>query len=233
MHEAVAEASAVAGQIRGSLRINTLGVAARQIIAPRLGRFHRAHPGVTLDIVIDDTLSDIVAGRFDAGIRVGARLDKDMIAVRLTPDVRMIAVASPDYLARSGIPRSPADLSGHACINWRLQSDGRVYRWEFEKKGKRLEVAVGGPMITNQSDLGVAAALEGLGILYAFDRTRVDQEVALGRLTQVLADWSTTKPGLYLYYSNRRHPQAGLGAFIDCLLDRDLPASKRGSEAFA
>jgi DNA-binding transcriptional LysR family regulator len=233
MDEAVAEASAVAGQIRGSLRINTLGVAARQIIAPRLGRFHRAHPGVALDIVIDDTLSDIVSGRFDAGIRVGARLDKDMIAVRLTPDIRMIAVASPDYLARYGIPRSPADLSGHACINWRLQSDGRVYRWEFEKKGKRLEVAAEGPLITNQSDLGVAAASQGLGILYAFDRAGVDQEVALGRLTQVLADWSITKPGLYLYYSNRRHPQAGLQAFIDCLLDRDLGASKRGSEGAA
>jgi DNA-binding transcriptional LysR family regulator len=156
-----------------------------------------------------------------------------MIAVRLTPDVRMIAVASPDYLARSGIPRSPADLSGHACINWRLQSDGRVYRWEFEKKGKRLEVTSEGPLITNQSDLGIAAALQGLGILYAFDRARVDQEVALGRLTQVLGDWSITKPGLYLYYSNRRHPQAGLGAFIDCLLDRDLPTSKRSLEAFA
>ena len=110
MDEAVAEASAVEGQIRGVLRINTLGIAARQIIEPRLGRFHRAHPGVMLDIVIDDTLSDIVSGRFDAGIRVGGRLEKDMIAVRLTPDIRMIAVASPDYLARPGIPRSPADL---------------------------------------------------------------------------------------------------------------------------
>lgn len=226
MDEAVAEASAAAGQIKGTLRINTLGVAARHVIAPRLGRFQRSHPGVTLDIVVDDMLSDIVAGRFDAGIRVGGRLEKDMIAVRLTPDVKMIAVASPDYLARQGVPRSPADLGGHACINWRLQGDGRVYRWEFEKKGRRLEVAAEGTLITNQSDIGVAAAVQGLGVLYAFDRERVDQEVALGRLTPILADWAITKPGLFLYYSNRRHPQPALGAFIDCLLDRDLPASR-------
>ena len=180
MDDAVAEASAAAGQTSGTLRINTLGMAARQIIAPRLGRFHRAHPDVVLDIVVDDALSDIVAGRFDAGIRVGGRLEKDMIAVRLTPDVKMIAVASPDYLARRGMPHSPADLHGHACINWRLQGDGRVYRWEFEKKGKRLEVAVEGPLITNQSDIGAAAALQGLGILYAFDHERVDEALARG-----------------------------------------------------
>ena len=128
-----------------------------------------------------------------------------MIAVRLTPDVKMIAVASPDYLARSGMPHSPADLHAHACINWRLQGDGRVYRWEFEKKGKRLEVAAEGPLVTNQSDIGVAAALQGLGIVYAFDRDRVDEALAQGRLVQVLADWSITRPGLFLYYSNRRH----------------------------
>ena len=111
MADAVAEASAAAGQTSGTLRINTLGMAARQVIAPRLGRFHRAHPDVVLDIVVDDGLSDIVAGRFDAGIRVGGRLEKDMIAVRLTPDVKMMAVASPDYLARPGhsaVTRRPA-----------------------------------------------------------------------------------------------------------------------------
>jgi DNA-binding transcriptional LysR family regulator len=233
MDDAVAEASAAAGQTGGTLRINTLGMAARQVIAPRLGRFHRAHPDVALDIVVDDALSDIVAGRFDAGIRVGGRLEKDMIAVRLTPDVKMIAVATPDYLARRGTPKSPADLHGHACINWRLQGDGRVYRWEFERKGKRLEIAAEGPLITNHQDVGAAAALQGLGILYAYDHDRVDEALAKRRLVQVLADWSIARPGLFLYYPNRRHPQAALGAFIECLLDRDLPASKRGSRAIA
>lgn len=221
MAEAVAEASAAAGSTSGTLRINTLGMAARQVIAPRLRRFHEAHPDVVLDIVVDDALGDIVAGRFDAGIRVGARLEKDMIAVRLTPDVKMAAVASPDYLALRGVPQTPADLHSHACINWRLALDGRPYRWEFEKKGKRLEVAVQGPVVTNHSDIGVAAALQGLGIAYAFDRERVDEHLAQGRLVQVLPDWSFTRPGLFLYHPNRRHMPAALRAFIDCMLDKD------------
>ena len=227
MAEAVAEASAAAGQTSGTLRINTLGMAARQVIAPRLGRFHRAHPEVTLDIVVDDALSDIVAGRFDAGIRVGGRLEKDMIAVRLTPDVKMIAVASPAYLAHRGTPRTPDELHKHACINWRLQVDGRAYRWEFEKKGKRIEVAVEGPVVTNHSDIGVAAALQGLGVAYAFDRERVDEHLTRGRLVQVLADWSITRSGLFLYHPSRRQFPAALRAFIDCMLDKDLPAGRR------
>ena len=231
MAAAVAEASAAAGQMRGTLRINTLGMAARQIIAPRLGRFHGAHPDVVLDIVVDDGLSDIVAGRFDAGIRVGQRLEKDMVAVRLTPDVKMIAVASPGYLEHHGVPHSPDDLHRHACINWRLEMDGRTAPWGFEKKGRRIEVAVQGPLVTNHSDIGVAAALQGLGIAYAFDRERVDEHLAQGQLVQVLADWSITRPGLFLYFSNRRHQTAVLAAFIDCMLDRDLsgPVSRAGS----
>src|SRR5712691_2461418 len=140
MDAAVAEAVAATGRTAGTLRINTLSMAAKKIVAPRLGRFHRAHPDVVLDIVVDDGLSDIVAGRFDAGIRVGERLEKDMIAVRLTPNVTMLAVASPDYLARHGTPRIPADLHGHACINWRFPGSGTVYRWQMEKRGKKIEM---------------------------------------------------------------------------------------------
>ena len=221
MADAVNEASAMAGQARGTLRINTLGMAAWQVIGPRLGRFHSAHPQVTLDIVVDNGLSDVVAGRFDAGIRVGGKLEKDMIAVRLTPDVKMVAVASPDYLERRGTPRAPSDLHDHACINWRLQDDGSAYRWEFEKKGKRIDVAVEGPLVTNHSDTGVAAAVQGLGIAYAFDRERVDALLAQGQLVQVLADWSVTRPGLFLYHPSRRHVPAALRAFIDCMLDKD------------
>ena len=227
MADAVAEASAAAGQTTGTLRINTLGMAARQIIAPRLGRFHRAHPDVVLDIVVDDGLRDIVAGRFDAGIRVGARLEKDMIAVRLTPDVKMMAVASPDYVKDRGVPKSPADLHGHACINWRLQEDGQAWHWAFEKKGKRLEIAAMGPLVTNHSDIGMAAAVQGMGIAYAFDREHVDEHLAQGRLVQVLGDWSITRPGLFLYYSNRRHPSPALAAFVECLLDREPRAAAR------
>lgn len=226
LNDAVAEAGAVAGQPVGTLRINTLGMAARQLIAPRLARFHRTHPGVVLDIVVDDALSDIVEGRFDAGIRVGGRIEKDMIAVRLTPDVRIRIVASPDYLARQGTPTTPADLAHHACIQWRLHQDGHVYRWELHKRGKRLEVATEGPLVTNDAGLGVAAALQGLGLLYAFDPSQVDEGLAAGRLVQVLADWTVTKPGLFLYYSSRRHAPVALMAFVDCLLDRDLAAGR-------
>jgi len=220
MAAAVAEASEATGQMSGTLRINTLGIAARTVIAPRLARFHQAHPDVVLDIVVDDALADIVTGRFDAGIRVGNRVEKDMVAVRLTPDMNMVAVASPEYFARRGTPRSPADLHNHACINWRLQMDGRHYRWEFKKRGQQLEVAVDGPIVTNHADIGVAAALDGLGIAYHFERDGVGELLAQGRLVQVLADWSISRPGLFLYYPSRRHRPALLGAFIDCLLDR-------------
>lgn len=220
MAVAVAEAGEATGRMSGTLRINTLGIAARTIIAPRLSRFHQAHPDVVLDIVVDDALADIVAGRFDAGIRVGGQLQKDMVAIRLTPDLNMVAVASPDYLARRGTPKSPAELHDHACINWRLQMDGRHYRWEFKKRGQRLEVAVDGPVVTNHADIGIGAALNGLGIAYHFESDGVAEFLARGRLVQILADWSISRPGLFLYYSNRQHRPAALGAFIDCLLDR-------------
>src|ERR1700740_1840163 len=225
MDAAVAEAVAATGHTAGTLRINTIGMAAKKIIAPRLGRVPRAHPDVVLDIFIDDGLSDIVASRFDAGIRVGERLEKDMIAVRLTPDVKMLALASPDYLSRRGEPKTPADLHRHACINWRFPGSGRIYRWQFERKGKKVEIAVEGPLISNHQDVVLEGALQGLGILYAYDDDRVHEAIARGRLKRVLAGWSLTSPGLYLYYSNRRPPQPALRAFIDCLLDRDAASS--------
>jgi DNA-binding transcriptional LysR family regulator len=220
MAAAVAEVSEATGHLNGTLRINTLGMAARTILAPRLARFHQAYPDVILDIVVDDALADIVVGRFDAGIRVGNRVEKDMVAVRLTSDLDMVAVASPDYLARRGIPTSPADLHHHACINWRLQMDGRHYRWEFKKGRQQLEVTVHGPVVTNHADIGIAAALNGLGIAYHFERDGVREHLEQGRLVQVLADWSISRPGLFLYYANRKHRPSLLGAFIDCLLDR-------------
>jgi DNA-binding transcriptional LysR family regulator len=221
MDAAVAEAVEATGRMAGILRINTLGMAAQKLIAPRLGRFHRAHPKVVLDIVVDEELSDIVAGRFDAGIRVGERLEKDMIAVRLTPDVQMTAVASPDYLKHHGVPKTPADLHRHVCINWRFPGSGAIHRWGFEKRGKRIEISVEGAIISNYQNVVVEGALQGIGILYAYD-DRIHDLIARGRLKRVLADWSPTVPGLFLYYSNRHLPQPALRAFIDCLLDRDV-----------
>ena len=228
MDDAVAQAVGTTTRTAGMLRINTLSMAAKKVIAPRLGRFHKAHPDVVLDIVIDDGLSDIVAGGFDAGIRVGERLQKDMIAVRLTPDVRLLAVASPEYLARCGEPMKPADLQRHACINWRFPGSGRIARWEFQKKSKKLETVVEGPVISNHQDIVVPAALQGLGILYAYNDDGIAEALERGRLKRVLVDWTLTMPGLFLYYSNRRHVRPALRAFIDCLLDRD--GSRRSNQ---
>ena len=225
MDAAMAEVVAASGRAAGTLRINTLSMGAKKLIAPRLGRFHRAHPDVVLDIVIDDGLSDIVSGRFDAGIRVGERLEKDMTAVRLTPDVTMIAVASPDYLTVHGEPKTPADLHAHACINWRFPGSAAIYRWEMEKKGKKIEMEVEGPLISNLQEVVLEGALQGLGILYNYDDTRISELIDAGRLKRVLADWSPTVPGLFLYFSNRSYMQPALRAFIDCLLDRDVPSS--------
>ncbi len=222
---ATAEAITATGRIAGTLRINTLALGAETCIAPRLGRFHRAHPLVTLDIVVDDSLADIVAGRFDAGIRVGEHLAKDMIAVRLTPDRAMTAVAAPAYLARHGTPKTPADLHQHPCITWRFPGSGTLHRWHFEKRGKSYDIAVQGPLIANHPQLVVDAACQGLGIAYAYD-DRIHALIAEGRLTRVLADWSPTVPGLFLYYPNRLLAQPALRAFIDCLLDRDIDSPK-------
>jgi len=222
MDAAVAEAVDTRTRASGTLRINTLNMAAKRLIAPRLGRFARAHPDVVLDIVIDDTLSDIAGEGFDAGIRVGNRVQKDMVAVRMTPDVELLAVASPDYLARHGEPRTPEDLSRHACILWRFPGSGRIAGWEFSKAGKTVEFFGEGNVISNHQDIIVPAALQGLGILYAYNDDDIAEALRDGRLRRVLADWSPKVPGLYLYYSSRRHMLPALRAFIDCMLDRDM-----------
>jgi DNA-binding transcriptional LysR family regulator len=222
MDEAVAQAAGSNARASGTLRINTLSMAAKKVIAPRLGRFARAHPEVTLDIVIDDSLSDIAGEGFDAGIRVGGRLQKDMVAVRLTPDIQLLAVASPDYLAQYGEPKSPADLDRHVCINWRFPGSGRIAGWEFRKKGKRTEFFGDGRVIANHQDIVVPAALQGLGITYAYNDDGIADALRDGRLKRVLADWSPSVPGLYLYYSSRRYMLPTLRAFIDCMLDRDV-----------
>lgn len=222
MDAAVAEAIDTRTRASGTLRINTLSMAATRLIAPRLGRFAGAHPDVVLDIVIDDGLSDIAGEGFDAGIRVGNRVQKDMVAVRMTPDVELLAVAAPDYLARHGEPRTPEDLSRHACILWRFPGSGRIAGWEFSKAGKTVEFFGEGNVISNHQDIIVPAALQGLGILYAYNDDDIAEALRDGRLRRVLADWSPKVPGLYLYYSSRRHMLPALRAFIDCMLDRDM-----------
>jgi DNA-binding transcriptional LysR family regulator len=218
---AVAEAVASEARPAGLLRINLPRNAAVGWVAPRLGRFHQKNPDVVLDLVIQDALADIVAGRFDAGIRIGERLEKDMIAVPFGGDMEMLAVASPDYLARRGHPQTPAALHDHACLNWRWPTDGSLYRWEFDDDGAEFEVAVEGPLIASDPELVLQGALQGLGIAYTFDE-RIYDWIAEGRLVRLLEPYAPKFPGFRLYYPSRRHPRPALRAFIDCLLDRDL-----------
>lgn len=216
---AVAEAASTRERPAGMLRINAPRTAAIRLIAPRLGRFHRDNPGVILDVTVDDALTDIVAGRFDAGIRLGELLEKDMIAVRLTGELEMMAVASPDYLARHGTPETPDELHNHACLNWRWPTDGSLYRWEFEEDGREFEIAVQGPIIANDIEVVLQAALQGLGIAYA-SHEWMEGWLKEGKLVRVLERYSPKFPGVYLYHPSRRQQQPALRAFIDCLLDR-------------
>ena len=221
LEAAVAEAVSTRDRPAGMLRINAPRSAAIGLIAPRLGRFHQSNPDVVLDVMVDDRLTDIVAGRYDAGIRLGERLEKDMVAVRLTDEMEMMAVASPDYVARFGTPQTPDDLHAHACLNWRWPSDGSLYRWEFEEDGREFEVAVDGPLIANDVEVVLQAAIQGIGIAYT-SHEWIEGWLQEGILIRVLERFSPKFPGMYLYYPSRRQQPPALRAFIDCLLDRDV-----------
>jgi len=198
----------------GRLRINTSRLAALHHIAPLIGPFTAAYPGISLDIVVDDTLVDIVAAGFDAGVRLGESLDRDMVAIRLGGPLRLVAVASPGYCARHGRPAEPRDLLQHRGLNTRWPTDGSPYRWEFERDGQELEIAVPGQIITNEAEILVRAACDGAGIAYV-PEPLVAGLIASGQLIHLLADWSPPFPGFHLYYPSRRQMLPALRAFID------------------
>lgn len=198
----------------GLLRINVPRLACNMLIAPLLGDFARTYPEIVLDIVIDDALTDIVAGRFDAGIRLGERLAQDVIALKLGGELELIAVASPDYIRQHGKPADPKDLHRHRCINIRMPTTGALYKWEFQKGKREFEVAVSGPLIVNDADTAVRAAVDGVGIAYSLDPP-IRPLLAAGKLKRVLEEWSPRFPGLHLYYPGRRQPPPTLKAFID------------------
>ena len=215
---AVDEAAASAGKVTGILRLNTSHLAAIHLLAPLIGPFLAEHPGLRLEIVADDRLVDIVAGRFDAGVRLGEKVERDMIAVALGGALRMVAVASPHYLARHGAPRHPRDLTAHRCIATWWPTDLTPYHWEFEKDGQELAVAVEGPLTVNEAEVAARAAIAGTGIAYLFEH-QVEQAIAEGALVALLEDWSPAFPGFYLYYPSRRQMLPALRAFIG-FLDR-------------
>ncbi|WP_224371157.1 LysR family transcriptional regulator [Hyalangium versicolor] len=211
---AVAEVLEMRDTPSGSLRINAPRLAAVQFLGPLLSSFHAAYPDIIVEVQVEDAMADIVAGGFDAGVRLGESLAKDMVAVRLGRDQEMAAVGSPEYFARYGVPRTPKELHAHQCLNWRWTAEGSLYRWEFVKRGKEFEVAVEGPLIVNDSELLMRAALDGMGIAYVFEE-HARPWLEAGQLQRVLAEWAPKFPGYYLYYPSRRQVPAPLRAFIE------------------
>ncbi|BBP00411.1 LysR family transcriptional regulator [Sulfuriferula nivalis] len=201
----------------GTLRLSVSHIPAQMILAPMLKGFLAAYPAINLDISVDNANVDIVKGRYDAGIRHGSMIAQDMVMVKASAPSRMIAVASPEYLAKHAMPESPQDLQHHACVCFR-RGNQQMLLWEFEKAHKKIEVGVNGPLIVNEVDLMVKAACDGIGIGYMAE-TYMSQYIAQGRLIPILTDWSPTYDSWYLYYSSRHHLSAPLKAFIQFLRD--------------
>lgn len=200
----------------GRVRLLVVRFAAMTVLGPKLGQFARDYPDVVLDVTTTgDTRADLVAGRFDAGIHFGEFLEQDMIAVRVSRDHRPAIVGSPGYFASHPRPESPHDLTSHRCINFRHGSDG-VYRWELEKGDQSLTVAVDGPLIVDDVDLMIRAAIDGVGLAFASEE-HVAPHLASGALVRVLEDWCPPFPGYFLYYPSRRHQPAALSALIQAL----------------
>ena len=216
---ATAEVSATQASPSGRLRINSTRIAANQYLRPVLGTFLDAYPGVSLEIVIEDRLIDIVAEGFDAGIRLGERLQKDMIAIPLGGDIRMRVVGAPAYLAAHGAPMTPKDLRHHACVNYLQPTDQTPYRWEFEKDDRRLEASVEGQLVVSDPELAVTAVVDGLGLGYFFEGL-VDPLIADGRLNSVLEDWTPPFAGFHIYYPSRRQMAPALRGWLDFMRDQ-------------
>ncbi len=215
---ALAELGRTRGLVSGTVRITATRHAFDTVIRPVLPGFCAEHPGAGVEVLIDHGLRDIVAGRLDAGIRVGEKVERDMVAVSVGPEMRMAVVASPAYLAAHPPPLVPQDLARHRCINQRMAS-GAIYAWEFEKDGRALEVKVDGPLTFNEPGLLLDAALDGLGIADVFEE-QAAAAIAAGRLVRLLEDWTPAFPGYFLYYPSRRQVPPALGALVAALRRR-------------
>ena len=200
----------------GHVRITASRTAARMVVAPILPRFTQTYPEIVVEILINPALTNIVAQRFDAGIRLGESLEKDVVAVPVTGPLRMAVVGSPQYFASHPAPVTPHDLSQHRCINFRLPSAGTLYKWEFKKARHGVEVGVEGPLIFDDEGMVTDAALAGVGLAYLFE-DQVATLVRAGALTRVLEDWCPPEPGFFLYYPGRRQVSPALTSFIDAV----------------
>ncbi|MEW6644738.1 MAG: LysR family transcriptional regulator [Pseudomonadota bacterium] len=198
----------------GRLRIAMSRSAAVMVLLPRLAAFAEAYPDIVLDVVTAAGPIDLVAGEFDAGIQLGEYIQKDMVAVRVTSELRLAVIGSPRYFASRPIPRTPRDLGDHRCITLRLA--GRPYRWEFEKGRKAITIGASGPLIVDDTHLVIEAALAGVGVGLAYEE-QVAADIAKGRLIRVLEDWTPAIPGFFLSYPSRHHQPAALAALVNML----------------
>lgn len=200
----------------GSIRITAADYAADTILLPKLSEFLPDYPDIKVEIGIDDRLVNIVAERFDAGVRDGEQVAKDMIAVRIGPDLRMAVVGAPSYFAKRSPPKKPQDLTDHVCINLRLPTRGGLYAWEFEKGRRKLNVHVEGQLVFNRPAQMLNAALAGLGLAYLLEDV-VRPYLAAGRLKRVLEDWCPPFPGYHLYYPSRRQSSRAFALLVEVL----------------
>jgi len=212
----IAQLTALRDKPAGTIRITTFRHAARTVLWPVLLKFLPEYPDIAVEINVDEGLTDIVAGRFDAGIRVGEQVEKDMIAVRVSADIRMAVVGSPTYFATREAPQTPRDLSTHNCVSYRQRAGGGLYAWEFEREGVELEVRVNGSLVINDNEMLVNAALGGLGLVYTFE-TQIARHVADGRLIRVLEDWCPPFGGYHLYYPSRRQQTPAFALLLEAL----------------
>ena len=213
---AMASVREAAGTPTGTIRIIATCHAAFTHVLPKLMSFHAQAPEVVVDLTVNDSSLDFVASGFDAAIRPGEVIDKDMIAVKIGADHRQVAFASPGYLEKHGTPATPDDLVHHRCIRWRWDGQDMTYDWEFHRDGRWLQVKVEGPLIVNSRSLMIGAAADGLGIAFATEE-EIAQEVAAGRLVPLLEDWTESFPGHYLCYARHRRMAPTLRLFIDHL----------------
>ncbi|WP_199499951.1 LysR family transcriptional regulator [Methylovirgula sp. 4M-Z18] len=200
----------------GTVRITAGEHSAISILQPALKRFLPDYPDIQVEIIIDYGLTDIVAEGYDAGVRMGEQVAKDMIAVRIGPDMRMAVVASPSYFERNPRPKNPQDLTAHKCINIRLPTYGGLFPWDLEKKGREVKVRGEGQLVFNSLAMRLSSALDGLGVAY-MPEDQVLPYVAEGRLTRVLEDWCPYFPGYHLYYPSRRQQSPALALLVDIL----------------
>ncbi|MDB5566992.1 MAG: LysR family transcriptional regulator [Tardiphaga sp.] len=212
----LAAVTALRNKPAGTIRITTGEHAAEAIVWPALAKLLPRYPDIKVELIVDHGLTDIVAERYDAGVRLGEQVAKDMIAVRIGPDFRMVVVGSPTYFATRPQPRKPQDLTGHDCINIRLPTYGGIYAWEFEKRGRTLKVRVEGQLVFTNIALRLNAVLAGLGLAY-LPEDQVQPHLADGRLIQVLADWCPPFSGYHLYYPSRRQPAPAFALLVEAL----------------